>query len=104
MAEREDRAERDARAGRDAPMEFTSELGAAPAAPPEVADPEMEPADDPEGYVGPDGLAAPHERPGQVRESYDDVLDRLPTVSLDDVEELAGNDRMQGPDADAATG
>lgn len=97
MDQREDRDA--AREQREEPVEFTSELGAAPAAPLE-----MEEANDPEGYVGPDGLAAPHEQPGQVREHYDDALDRLPTVSLDDVEELGSGDRMQGPDADAATG
>ncbi len=71
-----------ARELREEPVEFTSELGLAPAPPLE-----MEEANDPEGYVGPDGLAAPHEQPAEVREHYDDVLDRLPRVSLDDVEE-----------------
>lgn len=80
-------------------VEFESEMGAAPAAPAE-----MEEANDPEGYVGPDGKMAPHEQPAEVREHYDDGLDRLATVSLDDVEELGSGDRMQGPEADAATG
>lgn len=50
----------------------------------------VEPAEDPEGYVGPDGKAAPHEQPWEVREHYDDGLDRLSTVPLDEVEDREG--------------
>ena len=89
----------EARELREAPVEFTSELGVAPASPLE-----MEAADDPEGYIGPDGLAAPHERPGQVREHYDDALDRLPRVSLDDVEELSGSAQLGGAEDEEAAG
>lgn len=88
-----------ARELREEEGEFTSEMGAMAAPPPGV-----EAADDPEGYIGPDGLAAPHEQPAQVRERYDDVLDHLPTVSLEDVGELGDTRRLAGPEADAATG
>jgi hypothetical protein len=89
------------RAQRDEVQEFTSEMGAAPAAPAEV-----EEANDPEGYVGADGKAAPHEQPWEVREQYDEEVDELDTVSFDQVADRgsgAGNVRTGG-DADAATG
>lgn len=71
---------------------FQSESPLAPVAPERklgVGDPNyVEPdqgikaPDDPEGYVGEDGKAAPHEQPWEVREHYDDGLDKLDTEPL----------------------
>ena len=59
--------------------EFHSESPLAPAIEPVYTEPDqgVEAPDDPEGYVGEDGKAAPHEQPWEVREHYDEGLDEL---------------------------
>lgn len=37
----------------------------------------VEKAGDPEGYVGADGKAAPHEQPWEVREHYDEAVEAV---------------------------